>query len=84
MPVEVKLPQWGMGMREGTITEWLVAEGDVVASGDDMAEIEAEKASSILEAPRAGTVWKILVQEEETVPIYTVLAVLLAPDEAPA
>ena len=41
--VEVLLPQWGMGMSEGTITSWLKSVGDAVAEDEPLAEIEAEK-----------------------------------------
>ena len=41
--VEVLLPQWGMGMSEGTITSWLKAVGDQVTEDEPLAEVEAEK-----------------------------------------
>ena len=43
--VDVLLPQWGMGMSEGTITTWLKGVGDTVNEDDPLAEIEAEKAA---------------------------------------
>ena len=53
--VEVLLPQWGMGMSEGTITTWLKGVGDTVAEDEPLAEIEAEKVEETLESPAAGT-----------------------------
>ena len=51
MSVEVLLPQFGMGMTDGTITAWLKAEGDAVVQGEILCEIEAAKTTVELEAP---------------------------------
>lgn len=76
MSTEVNLPQFGMGMTEGTIDQWLKEVGDVVTEGEDIAEVEAEKATVIVVAPASGTLTKILVQPGETVPVFTPLAVI--------
>lgn len=80
MRVEVLLPQWGMGMSEGTITTWLKAVGDDVAEDEPMAEVEAEKVEETLEAPATGTIAEICVQEGQTVEVRTVLAYLETAD----
>ena len=72
--VEVLLPQWGMGMSEGTILNWHKAVGDSVSEDEPLAEIEAEKVEETLEAPATGTISEILVPEGETVDVGTVLA----------
>lgn len=74
--IEVLLPQWGMGMSEGTITTWLKAVGDTVAEDDPLAEVEAEKVEETLEAPATGTLTEIKVPEGETVEVRTVVAVI--------
>ena len=74
--VEVLLPQWGMGMSEGTITSWLKAVGDTVAEDEALAEVEAEKVEETLEAPAAGVLVEILVPEGETVEVRTAVAVI--------
>lgn len=74
--VEVLLPQWGMGMSEGTITSWLKAVGDTVAEDEALAEVEAEKVEETLESPAAGTLVEILVPEGETVEVRTPVAVI--------
>ncbi len=74
--VEVLLPQWGMGMSEGTITTWLKAVGDTVKEDEALAEVEAEKVEETLEAPAAGTLVEILVPEGETVEVRTAVAVI--------
>lgn len=72
--IEVLLPQWGMGMSEGTITSWLKAVGDTVAEDEPLAEVEAEKVEETLEAPVTGTLAEIVVPEGETVDVRTVVA----------
>lgn len=73
---EVLLPQWGMGMSEGTITSWLKAVGDTVAEDEPLAEVEAEKVEETLESPAAGTLVEIVVPEGDTVEVRTVVAYL--------
>jgi pyruvate/2-oxoglutarate dehydrogenase complex dihydrolipoamide acyltransferase (E2) component len=72
--VEVLLPQWGMGMSEGTITTWLKAVGDSVTEDEPLAEVEAEKVEETLESPATGTVVEIVVPEGETVEVRTIVA----------
>ncbi len=76
MPTEVRLPQWSMGMAEGTVVTWLRQVGDAVQRGDEIAEVEAEKAIMILEAPVGGTIVQLAVAEGDTVPVRSVLAVI--------
>ena len=74
--VEVLLPQWGMGMSEGTITSWLKGVGDQVSEDEPLAEVEAEKVEETLESPATGTIVEVLVPEGETVEVRTVVAVI--------
>ena len=74
--VEVLLPQWGMGMSEGTITTWLKAVGDKVAEDEPLAEVEAEKVDETLESPASGTLVEIKVQQGDTVDVRTVVALI--------
>jgi pyruvate/2-oxoglutarate dehydrogenase complex dihydrolipoamide acyltransferase (E2) component len=76
--VEVLLPQWGMGMSEGTITTWLKAVGDQVSEDEPLAEVEAEKVEETLESPATGTLTEIRVAEGETVEVRTVVAIIEA------
>jgi len=71
---EVRLPQWGMGMTEATVIEWLKSEGDSVTEDEEIAEVEAEKVTNMLVAPATGTLAKIVVEPGETVPVFTTLA----------
>lgn len=74
MKVEVLLPQWGMGMSEGTITAWLKKVGDRVTEDEPLAEIEAEKATQELESPATGTLVEIVAAEGEEVKVRTLIA----------
>lgn len=74
--VEVLLPQWGMGMSEGSIVTWLKKVGDKVVEDEPLAEVEAEKVEEILEAPATGTLVEILVKEGETIEVRTVVAII--------
>lgn len=74
--VEVLLPQWGMGMSEGTILSWHKAVGDAVTEDEPLADVEAEKVEETLESPATGTLREILVPEGETVEVRTVVAVI--------
>jgi pyruvate/2-oxoglutarate dehydrogenase complex dihydrolipoamide acyltransferase (E2) component len=78
--VEVLLPQWGMGMSEGTITSWLKSVGDTVAEDEPLAEVEAEKVEETLESPAGGTLVEILVPEGDTVEVRTPVAVVESAD----
>lgn len=80
MRVEVLLPQWGMGMSEGTITTWLKKVGDQVTEDEALAEVEAEKVEETLEAPATGTIAEILVPEGDTVEVRTLVAVIETAD----
>ncbi len=76
--VPVTMPKWGLSMQLGKITAWVVAEGDEVQAGDDIADIETEKISGTLEAADAGTVRRIVARVGEDVPVSGTIA-LLAP-----
>ena len=74
--IEVRLPQPGMGMKEGTIVTWLRQPGDPVAKGEALVEIEWAKVEEELEAPATGVVVELLVAEGDTVPVRTVIAII--------
>ncbi|HEY5708072.1 MAG TPA: lipoyl domain-containing protein, partial [Solirubrobacterales bacterium] len=71
---DVVMPRLSDSMEEGTILQWLKQVGDEVAVGDELVEIETDKANMAYEADVAGTLTEILVQEGETVAIGTPIA----------
>jgi pyruvate dehydrogenase E2 component (dihydrolipoamide acetyltransferase) len=71
---DVVMPRLSDSMEEGTILQWLKQVGEDVAVGDELVEIETDKANMAYEADVAGTLTEILVQEGETVPIGSPIA----------
>jgi pyruvate/2-oxoglutarate dehydrogenase complex dihydrolipoamide acyltransferase (E2) component len=74
--IKVLLPQWGMGMSEGTIVKWLKAVGDAVKEDEPLVEVEAEKATEVVEAPATGTLKEILFAEGSLVEVRTPIAII--------
>ncbi len=83
MPINITMPALSPTMEEGTLAKWHVKEGDIVSSGDVIAEIETDKATMEVEAVDEGTIGKILVDEgAENVKVNAVIAVLLEEGES--
>jgi pyruvate dehydrogenase E1 component beta subunit len=82
MPTEIVMPALSPTMTEGNLAKWLKREGDRVAAGDVIAEIETDKATMEVEAIDEGTLGKILVPEgSEGIAVNTPIALLLAEGE---
>jgi pyruvate dehydrogenase E1 component beta subunit len=82
VPIEIKMPALSPTMTEGKIAKWLKSEGDDVAAGDIIAEIETDKATMEVEAVDEGKLGKILVPEgTENVAVNTPIALLLEAGE---
>ena len=78
MPIEILMPALSPTMEQGSLTKWLVKEGDIVASGDLLAEIETDKATMEFEAVDEGVIGKILIPEgSQDVAVNTPIAILL-------
>jgi dihydrolipoamide dehydrogenase len=81
MPAEITMPQLSDTMTEGTVVKWNKKEGDKVKSGEEIAEVETDKATMPMEAFESGTLAAILVREGEKVEVGGVLAVLAVGSE---
>ena len=82
MSVDILMPALSPTMEEGTLSKWLVKEGDKVESGDLIAEIETDKATMEVEAIDDGIIGKILVPEgKESIKVNSPIAILLSEDE---
>src|SRR5512134_219343 len=82
MPIQVLMPALSPTMTEGKLAKWLVKEGDKVASGDVIAEIETDKATMEVEAVDEGTVGRLLIAEgTENVAVNAPIAMLLEEGE---
>lgn len=75
MPIrtQVKMPQFGETVREGTVVSWLKNVGDLVDQGEALCEIATDKVETQLESPVAGRVVEIAVVEKETVAVGVIL-----------
>ena len=74
--VDVLMPQMGESIAEGTLSKWLKKVGDVVKRDEPLFEISTDKVDAEIPAPAAGTLAEIKVQEGQTVPVQTLVAVL--------
>ena len=84
MSIEILMPALSPTMEEGTLSKWLVKEGDSISSGDLIAEIETDKATMEVEAVDDGKIGELLVDEgTEGVKVNTPIATLLDSNELP-
>jgi pyruvate dehydrogenase E2 component (dihydrolipoamide acetyltransferase) len=82
MPINIQMPALSPTMEEGTLSKWLVKEGDTVESGDVMAEIETDKATMEFEAVDEGVIGKIIVPEGSAgIKVNEIIAILLEDGE---
>jgi len=81
MALEIQMPQLGLTMKEGLITEWKKKEGDKVAKGEVIYSVENDKATVDVEAQGGGILARIIVREMVTVPVGTIVGLIAAPGE---
>jgi pyruvate dehydrogenase E2 component (dihydrolipoamide acetyltransferase) len=81
MPIEVILPKVDMDMASGTISRWLVKDGDKVAKGATIFEIETDKATMEVESPGDGTIGQISAREGAVVPVGVAVAFIFGDGE---
>src|SRR5947208_13500194 len=84
MPVDVIMPMLGMNQDTGKVVRWLRADGDEVAKGDPLLEVETDKVTVEIEAPAAGTLSGVVAADGAEVPVGQAIAVILAAGEAPS
>ena len=82
MATDVILPALGMAQDTGKILRWIKAEGEQVAKGEPLVEIETDKATVEIEAPADGVLSRLAAAAGDDVPVGNVIAVILAPAEA--
>lgn len=76
MATEIRMPQLGLTMEEGTIAKWLKREGDKVSVGDVLLEITTDKLSNEIESEVDGYLLKIVAQEGEDIPVKGLIAII--------
>src|SRR5687768_18565942 len=83
MPAEITMPQLSDTMTEGTVVKWNKKEGEKVRAGEEIAEVETDKATMPMEAFESGTIAAILLKEGDKVPVGGLLAVIATGSEKP-
>ena len=78
---EITMPRLSDSMEEGTVLRWIKQVGEEVAVGEELVEIETDKANMVYEADVAGTLLEILVDENETAPVGAIRKVLMETPE---
>lgn len=76
----IVMPKWGLEMREGTVQDWLVKEGERIEVGQAIVEVETDKISNAVEAADPGLLRRIVAQSGELLPVKALLAVLAEPE----
>src|SRR6188768_4007810 len=82
MATEVNLPALGESVTEGTVTRWLKKVGDQVAVDEPLLEVSTDKVDTEIPSPVAGTLLEIKANEDDTVEVGAVLAVVGSSDES--
>lgn len=76
----IAVPKWGIEMVEGTINTWNKQEGDSIAKGDEVFEMESDKIVNVWDAPVEGVLRRIIAQEGDTHPVGALLGIIAAAD----
>src|SRR5438034_6581287 len=84
MPAQITMPQLSDTMTEGTVVKWHKKEGDKVKAGEEIADIETDKATMPMEAFESGTLALIAVPQGQKVKVGALLAVIATGKEDPA
>ncbi|MEM9532787.1 MAG: dihydrolipoamide acetyltransferase family protein [Pseudomonadota bacterium] len=78
--VPLAIPKWGIEMAEGTVNRWLKAEGDAVAKGEELVEIESDKIVNALECPADGVLRRRIADEGESLGVGSLIGVIAGAD----
>lgn len=83
MPTEIVMPALGLAQESGRVLQWMAEEGQTVTAGEPLLEIETDKVTVELEAPATGVLSAVRASDGDEVPVGQVIALILAPGEAP-
>ncbi len=77
--VPILMPKWGLSMKEGILSSWLVEEGSEISPGDEIMDVETDKIANAVEAPDGGLLRRRVGMAGETYPVRALLGVLAPP-----
>lgn len=72
----IAVPKWGIEMVEGTVNAWNKREGDMVAKGDEVFDMESDKIVNVWESPVNGVLRRVIAAEDETHPVGALLGII--------
>jgi pyruvate dehydrogenase E2 component (dihydrolipoamide acetyltransferase) len=75
-PIALTIPKWGLSMEKGTVTSWLISEGDSFEAGQEIVEIESDKIANVVEAEEPGVLFRIVVEEGQTMGVGDIIGVV--------
>jgi pyruvate dehydrogenase E2 component (dihydrolipoamide acetyltransferase) len=81
MAENISMPKLGFDMREGVLVRWVKNEGETIAKGDVLAEIETDKATVEVESSATGVVRKLLASQGDSIPVGSTIAIIGGADE---
>jgi len=81
--IEIKMPRFGLTMKQGKLSKWLKKEGERVRKGEPLFEVETEKITNVVQSVGSGILFQIVVPAGRTVPVGTVLGILAEEGERP-
>src|SRR3954467_13712510 len=84
MPIEITMPHLSDTMAEGTVVKWYKREGDKIKAGEEIADVETDKATMPMEAFDGGTLALVVANEGEKVAVGGLIAVIATGSENPA
>jgi pyruvate dehydrogenase E2 component (dihydrolipoamide acetyltransferase) len=76
----IAVPKWGIEMVEGTINTWNKQQGDAIAKGDEVFEMESDKIVNVWDSPVAGVLRRVIAEEGEAHPVGALLGIIAAAD----
>jgi pyruvate dehydrogenase E2 component (dihydrolipoamide acetyltransferase) len=79
--INIKMPKWGLDMKEGKITRWFKKEGETIDKGEDLFEVKTEKITQKVQSSHRGRLSQIFIPAGTSVPVKVVVAILAEPED---
>ena len=79
--INIKMPKWGLDMKEGEITRWFKKEGETIDKGENLFEVKTEKITQKVQSSNRGRLSQIFIPAGTSVPVKVVVAILAEPED---